>query len=630
MAGKKMMAEGTDTTGGFATKKPYGNGAMVALRFPDGVSKQIYADTKGIKGALPADDLHVTLAYLGESADIEDEARDRIRNAIKGYAATAPPLEGGRLDGTGTFKMGDYGRPYYANLQAKGLYKMREGLVGALTDAGVKMADDRFMPHATLAYLPEGTQTPQLDMSHEGLSFGSMYLKFGDGDYEEFKLGGEVKAADLSGTVESVQNAWRAKMRERYGDNWWDKGYQVDRVLDDSIITKKGGQTFRCPYVVDEGRVRFGDPEQVAVQYIPVAGGMSGGGMEYKLCKPEHARKMFMKMMGDESDNRVLDVADGNIIYENDGKCYRRRYRGDGDDVTFGEPVQVKMTYEPMEDDETKAGRRLGAPRVSQLEALREKLTDVVAALSQVLNWAQYMDGTGKSFPDNLNLDLLAEWAEEAAALKSVDIPPMYLKAVKETENGIIVGGYMMPWGSPVRRDLQLDYATPETKFYLDHYNKAPALFHHGKDPRIGRTILGHRDDARKDADGLWVQDWLDKSGKFWGMVKALLEKRALFYSPGAVPHLVERTPQRQLKAYPIADDTFTPTPVLAPLLGAERSLDYVKSAYAEAGIELTFPAGLRGMSSSSDDMTSDGMSKEQQLALAMMNLQKEALSVLT
>ena len=184
-----------------------------------------------------------------------------------------------------------------------------------------------------------------------------------------------------------------------------------------------------------------------------------------------------------------------------------------------------------------------------------------------------------------------------------------------------------MPWGSPTRRDLQLDYATPETEFYLEHYPNAPALFHHGRDPQIKAAILGQRDDAHKDETGLWVQDWLNKGNKFWDMVKALLDRKALYYSPGAVPHLVERTPQRQLKTYPIADDTFTTTPILAPLLGRERSLDYIKSAYQEAGVELVIP-NLRG--EPGNGSTSDGMTRAQRLELELLNLEREAVRVLT
>lgn len=544
---KAAMTTGDDTTGGYASR-----GAMVALRMPDEVASKMYDAAKACgKRRVKASDMHATLAYLGED-EMDDEEKAKVRRAVKDYAAKMAPLSGFGVSGTGKFEKGEYGVPFYARCSAPGLRRMRRGLVSALEDEGVKMASDArpFNPHVTLAYLDDDTQSPELDIDHQGLSLGSLWLKFGDGDYEEFPMSGETKAIDLGGRVDLVRSAWHARMREQYGENWWDAGYQADRILDDAIICKKGDQTFRCPYVVDEaGNVAFGAMQPVDVTYTPRAG----------------------------------------------------------------------------DEGAMKAGARVQAPKLSMLQNLREKLSEAVAQLNQVIMWGEYQDGADKAWPDWLNIDALAAWAEEVKALSVPGLPPMYLQEIKSTPTGVVIGGYMAPFGSPVKRDLQLDYFTPETDFFLENYPKAPAIFHHGKDPVVGKAVLGQRDDAYLDETGLWVQDWVNKSGKFWELVKALLDRKMLYYSPGAVPHLVERTHDRQLKAYPIADDTFTPTPVQAPLLGRERSLDYIKSAYQEGGIEL--PAMLRG--EPGNGSTGDA-ERRRRLELEMLNLQKTMIEVLT
>ena len=201
--------------------------------------------------------------------------------------------------------------------------------------------------------------------------------------------------------------------------------------------------------------------------------------------------------------------------------------------------------------------------------------------------------------------------------------PSMALSEIKSTDKGIVLGGYMVLWGDPDNRDAQMDYFTPETEFYLDHYSKAPALFQHGQDPIIGKGVLGYRDDARKDADGLWVQDWIDTSNEYFGIVRALLDAGKLYYSPGSVPHLVDRTDDRQLKAYPIVDDTFTPTPAQFALGMEGRSLDFIKSVYTDAGQEFTLPEALRGKPG--NGLTGEG-EQERQIALAKLRLKKARL----
>ena len=163
------------------------------------------------------------------------------------------------------------------------------------------------------------------------------------------------------------------------------------------------------------------------------------------------------------------------------------------------------------------------------------------------------------------------------------------IKALREQDGGMVVGGPLLLFGDPTRKDLQDEYFTPETWLGLAEYKSVPALFHHGLDDVVGLAVMGHRVKAEVRDTGVWVEDWLDISSEYWKMVKPLLEAEALFYSPGSAPHLVKRQEDGRLDSFPVVEDTLTPVPAQHRL----RPVDQVKAAYKAAG--LAIPDGIAG-----------------------------------
>jgi len=159
----------------------------------------------------------------------------------------------------------------------------------------------------------------------------------------------------------------------------------------------------------------------------------------------------------------------------------------------------------------------------------------------------------------------------------------MAVKMLTEDDAGAVVGGYLLLWGNPAAKDLQGDYFTPDTELMLDHYKSAPALFHHGLDDNVGLTVIGKRLEAKTDDVGVFVQNWIDKSNRYWKMVEPLLKAERLFYSPGSAPHLVKRAPDGKLLSFPVVEDTLTPTPAQYRL----RPVEQIKAAYKAACLEL-------------------------------------------
>lgn len=237
-----------------------------------------------------------------------------------------------------------------------------------------------------------------------------------------------------------------------------------------------------------------------------------------------------------------------------------------------------------LEDDEPDYGKaktvlqkllgRLGygsSGKATSADALKKQLMQVIGELNRdepdMEKVASALQGA---------LGKLGKSETKAAQLTAV-------KMLREENGGAVVGGHLLLWGSPGQKDLDGDYFTPETNLWLDEYKSVPAMFHHGLDAKIGLTAIGKRLKAAKDDIGVWVEDWLDKSHKYWTFVEKLLKAGALYYSPGSAPHLVEREADGRLKSFAVVDDTLTPIPCQYRL----RPVSEIQASYKAVGLEL-------------------------------------------
>lgn len=145
-------AEGGDQAG-----PDYSSGIMVALMLPASVAASL-----ALPGGLPAAELHVTLAYLGDVQDVDDAARflPDLLAAVGEVAEEYGPVEG-TVGGVGRF-CGDGGDdPFYASLDAPRLDELRTDLVRELRDAGIEPSSTHgFTPHIALSYVPAGDPPP--------------------------------------------------------------------------------------------------------------------------------------------------------------------------------------------------------------------------------------------------------------------------------------------------------------------------------------------------------------------------------------------------------------------------------------------------------------------------------------
>lgn len=165
-------------------------GAMVAFEIPldTATNLALAARQSGIEAVAP-EDMHITLAYMGEIASIEDK-REVIEKAISEFTMFFGALDGnvagiGRFNASSTSDGQDV---IYASFDSPDLPEFRQGLVEAIEGTGVEISRMHgFTPHITLAYVDKKTAMPNLVLESIPLVFNEIVLAWGD-ERKAFKL----------------------------------------------------------------------------------------------------------------------------------------------------------------------------------------------------------------------------------------------------------------------------------------------------------------------------------------------------------------------------------------------------------------------------------------------------------
>lgn len=148
-------------------------GYMVALYIDAGAAEELARD-----GGEPAEDLHVTLAYCGDSEEYDALAKARALIGLSRTAEITRPLSG-RTGGLARFANDDQD-VLVATADVVGLAELRERVRNVLEGAGIQISDEHgFTPHITLEYLDPEDKTP-LDRL-EPVDIHMAYLTVADG-----------------------------------------------------------------------------------------------------------------------------------------------------------------------------------------------------------------------------------------------------------------------------------------------------------------------------------------------------------------------------------------------------------------------------------------------------------------
>ena len=126
-----------------------------------------------------------------------------------------------------------------------------------------------------------------------------------------------------------------------------------------------------------------------------------------------------------------------------------------------------------------------------------------------------------------------------------------------------IIEGLAIPFGGPFAgKDFDGEDFGPDTDYALDWFPTGrPLLYHHGRDTALKTSIVGRQTEHELRDDGIWVTAQLDQSAKYRSMVESLIDQKALGFSSGAMPALVETTKDGHITRWPWVELSLTPTP---------------------------------------------------------------------
>lgn len=168
-------------------------GIMVALWPHLDVAKELAVD-----GGESADNMHLTLAYLGRLSNVGPENFQKCMSIVKEIALASNQVEGS-IAGVGRFaasESSDNKDVLYASVDSPGLHELRHELVTKLAAAGVEINKEHgFTPHITLSYVdPKSNES--LAPMRLPVVFKDITLSLGD-EKHVFPLGNPVAKAAL-------------------------------------------------------------------------------------------------------------------------------------------------------------------------------------------------------------------------------------------------------------------------------------------------------------------------------------------------------------------------------------------------------------------------------------------------
>lgn len=560
-----------------------------------------------------ADRLHLTLVGItGEEMTIE-----HLSNRLEQWAGDHPPLSG-EITGFGVFNEGSDGKPVlYATFDSPALPEFRQALADWLVESGYELKQDYgFVSHITLKYLDgEPTKADIPELPPLKITFSQLiYSQKREDDDSEFDL----YPFNLNSKEVSMPNDEKEDAAQVDGESETKAASEPDSP---SSLAESGGESSETNGEALDGPALKAeiDPDQGEVtppNYHEATDGANRCGA-CGFFDGGHCRNYEIPV-------EVGFVCDDWIKSDTPyGEGATKAAAKETPDAAEGEkPTPVEAEIKAGARNNTADAKRiqllhdtaaeLGATCKSDANkftftkgwSLNERQQQVIYAWEQkrqpgyprdILDDAVIIarDGGLFSYPYTMNGNDLTFGEPTPVAVRyipenkafNIQDPDFAIKALREVEDGLIVGGPLVLWGSPREKDLSGDYFIKSTELWLDLYPKAPALFHHGLDQAVGLSVVGHRIKARLDDVGAWVETWLDKRSQYLKMIRPLLEAKALFYSPGSASHLVRRTDDGCLKAFPVIEDTLTPTPMQHRLLPLEQ----IKSAYRVLGLDDPF-----------------------------------------
>ena len=125
------------------------------------------------------------------------------------------------------------------------------------------------------------------------------------------------------------------------------------------------------------------------------------------------------------------------------------------------------------------------------------------------------------------------------------------------------IEGLAIPFGGPLAgKDLDGERFTADTDLALEWFpDGRPILFDHGGDKTLGIQVVGRQLTSSMTEEGRWAEGVLNRAHRYYEHIVALAREGKLFFSSGAMPHLVRTDADGSIKRWPWVELSLTPTP---------------------------------------------------------------------
>lgn len=153
------------------------DGFLVALWLPPEASTSL-----ALEGGEPPEALHITLAFCGSAADMDELVQSLVVASIYDLIRYRDPLEG-VISGYGRFTAtegSDEKDVFYATPDIVRLAELRQDIVNCLLDRGIPVSTSPgFTPHITLAYIDPGSPNPVDEIPKVSMKFDGVTVMSG-------------------------------------------------------------------------------------------------------------------------------------------------------------------------------------------------------------------------------------------------------------------------------------------------------------------------------------------------------------------------------------------------------------------------------------------------------------------
>ena len=159
--------------------------------------------------------------------------------------------------------------------------------------------------------------------------------------------------------------------------------------------------------------------------------------------------------------------------------------------------------------------------------------------------------------------------------------------AIKAMADSDDIGGYAVLFGDAANHDIEKDYYTKSTNFWIDDFGwPRPITYHHGMDAATrDDPVIGHWTKATIDDTGVWLDGQLNRAHAYYKAIKQLAARGYLKLSSDSAPQWVQREKQPNganfVKRWPMITASCTVTPMEPRMMPVE-----VKAYLAELGYE--------------------------------------------